>query len=71
MIKYHWSVLEAKLYLGNGLVCSLAMETIENIGEYNDKISLFVVIRLGRFFIFFSGGKNRRLYRRALTLLGL
>jgi hypothetical protein len=37
MIKYHRSVLEAKLYLGNGLVCSLATETIENTGEYNDK----------------------------------
>ena len=28
--KYHRSVLEAKLYLGNNLVCSVASETIQN-----------------------------------------
>lgn len=35
--KYHRSVLEAKLYLGNNLVCSIATETIENSEEYNEK----------------------------------
>lgn len=32
--KYHRSVLEAKIYLGNNLVCSIASETIENSEEY-------------------------------------
>jgi len=32
--KYHRSVLEAKLYLGNNLVCSVASETIQNSKEY-------------------------------------
>lgn len=32
--KYHRNMLEAKLYLGNGLVCSIASETIENSEEY-------------------------------------
>ena len=36
-VKYHRSVLEAKLYLGNNLVCSIATEPIENSGEYNKK----------------------------------
>lgn len=35
--KYHRSVLEAKLYFGNNLVCSIATEFIENIDEYNQK----------------------------------
>ena len=35
--KYHRSVLEAKIYLGNGLVCSMATEFIENSEEYNEK----------------------------------
>ena len=35
--KYHRSVLEAKIYFGNGLVCSMATEFIENSGEYNEK----------------------------------
>ena len=33
-MKYHRSVLEAKLYLGNDLVCSIASEPIENSEEY-------------------------------------
>ena len=33
-IKYHRSVLEAKLYLGNNLVCSIASEAIQNSEEY-------------------------------------
>lgn len=33
-IKYHRSVLEAKLYLGNNLVCSIATEPIQNSEEY-------------------------------------
>lgn len=33
-IKYHRSVLKAKLYLGNNLVCSIASEPIENSEEY-------------------------------------
>ena len=33
-MKYHRSVLEAKLYLGNNLVCSIASESIENSEEY-------------------------------------
>ena len=37
MVKYHRSVLEAKLYLGDNLVCSIASETIENSDEYNEK----------------------------------
>ena len=32
--KYHRSVLEAKLYLGNNLVCGIASEPIENSEEY-------------------------------------
>lgn len=36
-MKYHRSVLEAKIYLGNGLVCSIATETIENSAEYYEK----------------------------------
>ena len=32
--KYHRSVLEAKIYFGNNLVCSIASETIENSAEY-------------------------------------
>ena len=35
--KYHRSVLEAKIYFGNNLVCSMATETIENSEEYNRK----------------------------------
>jgi hypothetical protein len=33
-VKYHRSVLEAKIYFGNNLVCSIASETIENSDEY-------------------------------------
>ena len=33
-MKYHRSVLEAKLYLGNNLVCSIASEPIQNSEEY-------------------------------------
>lgn len=36
-VKYHRSVLEAKIYFGNNLVCSMATETIENSEEYNRK----------------------------------
>lgn len=32
--KYHRSMLEAKIYFGNNLVCSIASETIENSEEY-------------------------------------
>lgn len=32
--KYHRSVLEAKLYLGHNLVCSIATEPIQNTEEY-------------------------------------
>lgn len=35
--RYHRSVLEAKIYFGNNLVCSIATETIENSAEYNEK----------------------------------
>lgn len=35
--KYHRSVLEAKIYFGNGLVCSMATEFIENTAEYHGK----------------------------------
>ena len=35
--KYHRSVLEAKIYFGNDLVCSMATETIENSAKYNEK----------------------------------
>ena len=35
--KYHRSVLEAKIYFGNNLVCSMATESIENSEEYNRK----------------------------------
>ena len=37
VIKYHRSILEAKIYFGNNLVCSRATETIENSEEYNKK----------------------------------
>ena len=33
-INYHIDVLEAKIYLGNGMVCSIASEFIENSDEY-------------------------------------
>lgn len=33
-MKYHRSILEAKLYLGNDLVCSIASEPIQNSEEY-------------------------------------
>ena len=33
-VKYHRSVLEAKIYFGNNIVCSIATETIENSDEY-------------------------------------
>ena len=33
-IKYHRSILEAKIYFGENLVCSIASETIENSEEY-------------------------------------
>lgn len=33
-MKYHRSVLEAKLYLENNLVCSIATETVQNSQEY-------------------------------------
>ena len=36
-IKYHRSVLEAKIYFGNNLVCSMATEPIENSAEYLHK----------------------------------
>ena len=36
-IKYHRSILEAKIYFGNNLVCSIATEPIENSAEYNEK----------------------------------
>ena len=32
--KYHRSILEAKIYFGNNLVCSIASEPIENSEEY-------------------------------------
>lgn len=32
--RYHRSVLEAKIYFGDNLVCSIASETIENSAEY-------------------------------------
>ena len=35
--KYHRSVLEAKIYLGNNLIASIATETIENSEEYLNK----------------------------------
>ena len=35
--KYHRSILEAKIYFGNNLVCSMATETIENSAKYNEK----------------------------------
>lgn len=37
VIKYHRSMLEAKLYLGNNLVCSIASEPIENSEEYTNQ----------------------------------
>ena len=36
-IKYHRSVLEAKIYFGNNLVCSIATEAIENPADYKEK----------------------------------
>ena len=33
-VKYHRSVLEAKIYFGDNLVCSIASETIENSDAY-------------------------------------
>lgn len=33
-VKFHRSVLEAKIYFGNNLVCSIASESIENSDEY-------------------------------------
>lgn len=33
-VNYHLDVLEAKIYLGNGLVCSIGSEFIENSEEY-------------------------------------
>ena len=35
--KYHRSILEAKIYFGNNIVCSMVTETIENSAEYNAK----------------------------------
>lgn len=35
--KYHRSVLEAKIYFENNLVCNIASETIENSDEYINK----------------------------------
>lgn len=35
--KYHRSVLEAKIYFENNLVCSIALETIENSDDYVNK----------------------------------
>ena len=35
--KYHRSVLEVKLYLGNNLVCNIASEPIQNSEEYIDQ----------------------------------
>ncbi len=35
--RYHRSILEAKIYFGNNLVCSMATETIENSEEYEHK----------------------------------
>ncbi len=34
LTKYHRSILEAKIYFGNNLVCSIASEPIENSEEY-------------------------------------
>lgn len=34
LVKYHRSMLEAKIYFGNNLVCSIASETIQNSEEY-------------------------------------
>ena len=36
-VRYHRSVLEAKIYLGNDLVASIATEPIENSKEYQNK----------------------------------
>ena len=35
--KYHRSILEAKLYLGNNFVCSVASEMIKNSEEYKNQ----------------------------------
>lgn len=35
--KYHRSILEAKIYFGNNLVCSIASEPIENLDEYSNQ----------------------------------
>lgn len=32
--KYHRSVLEAKIYFGNNLVCNIVSETIKNLDAY-------------------------------------
>jgi len=34
LTKYHRGILEAKIYFGNNLLCSIASETIENSDEY-------------------------------------
>ncbi|MCH5250162.1 MAG: hypothetical protein J1E98_09520 [Lachnospiraceae bacterium] len=34
---YHLDVLEAKIYLGEGPVCSIGSEFIENSGEYRER----------------------------------
>lgn len=36
-VNYHLDVLEAKIYLGEGLVCSIASEFIENSDEYRER----------------------------------
>lgn len=37
LTKYHRGVLEAKIYFGNSIVCSIGSETIENSEEYINK----------------------------------
>lgn len=36
-VKYHKSILKAKIYFGENLVCSIASETIENLDEYKNQ----------------------------------
>lgn len=36
-VQYHQNVLEAKIYLGNGIVCSIMSEFIENSSEAQEK----------------------------------
>lgn len=36
-VNYHLDVLEAKIYLGEGLVCSIGSEFIENSDEYRER----------------------------------